>query len=110
MGRACDATGFRFTGHGRVGGGRALTRPPELYFPVRDEINGGHHDPRQQNINALIGKRDVLRARRANHARNSSARAGLVRRTHAHPSDETHFEGKLFHGRNLGSSLVLSVK
>ena len=60
--------------------------------------------PRQQNINALIGKRDVLRARRANHAGNSSARAGLVWRTHAHPSDETHFEGKLFHGRNLLSS------
>jgi hypothetical protein len=86
---------------------QALTRPHELYFPVSDEINGGHHDPRQQNINALIGKRDVLRARRANHAGNNSARAGLVRRTYAHPSDEAHFEGKLFHGRNLGSSLVL---
>ena len=61
------------------------------------------------NINALIGKRDFRRARRANHVGNSLARTGLVRRTHAHPSNKTHFEGKLFHGRNLGSSLVLGV-
>ena len=59
--------------------------------------------------NALIGKRDVLRARRANNPGNNSARARLVRRTHAHPSNKTHFEGKLFHGRNLDSSLVLGV-
>ena len=40
------------------GGKAAASAPHELCFPIRDEINGGHHGPRQRNINALIGDRD----------------------------------------------------
>jgi hypothetical protein len=76
----------------------------ELYFPVNDEINGGHNCITAQSRIALIGQRDFSRTGRTSHAGNSYARAGLVRRTHAHSSNKTHLGGKLFHGRNLKNS------
>ena len=57
---AAGATFVYFAGVRELSAGASA--PHELYFPVRDKINGGHHDPRQQNINALIGKRDVYSA------------------------------------------------
>jgi hypothetical protein len=39
-----------WAGRGIHGGeGVAASAPHELYFPIRDEINGRHHGPRQQN-------------------------------------------------------------
>ena len=47
----------------------------ELYFPVNDEINGGHNCITAQSRIALIGQRDFSRTGRTSHAGNSYARA-----------------------------------